>query len=166
MNETTTSAPLDPHWQPIAKDGSVHGATPASRATGDHGDATGQAQQAYDQAVDHARDFATDNPVGSLLAAAGLELVLGLIVRVGRIAYGICQAALISGPAPLPGRSRRCGDKPLHSASSAHPDRNAPRTALRKRRRFSALGANMRVMGRTSDHEVHDGDGDLSIRTC
>jgi hypothetical protein len=80
MSETTNLGAAGPALAAHSKDGSVHGPTQASSATGDPGDAGGQAQQAYGQAVDHVRDFATDNPVGSLLAAAAVGLVLGLIV--------------------------------------------------------------------------------------
>jgi hypothetical protein len=81
MNETTTNlGAAGPALAAHSKDGSVPGPTPASSATGDHGDAQEQAQQAYNQAVDQVKDFAAENPVGSLLAAAGLALVLGLTV--------------------------------------------------------------------------------------
>jgi uncharacterized protein YjbJ (UPF0337 family) len=42
--------------------------------------AAGQAQQAYGQAVDGMRDFATENPIGAILGAAGLGVLLGLIL--------------------------------------------------------------------------------------
>ncbi len=42
--------------------------------------AEGQIQQTYGQVADNVRDFASENPVGSLLAAAGVGLVLGLII--------------------------------------------------------------------------------------
>lgn len=42
--------------------------------------AAGQAQQAYGQAADEIRDFAASNPLGALLAAAGVGLVVGLIL--------------------------------------------------------------------------------------
>jgi hypothetical protein len=81
MNETTTNlGAAGPALAAHSKDGSAPGPTQASSATGDQGDVTEQAQQAYSQTVDQVRDFATENPVGSLLAAAGVELVLGLIV--------------------------------------------------------------------------------------
>lgn len=40
----------------------------------------GAGTAAYGEAVNHARDFASDNPVGLLLTAAGVGLVLGSIM--------------------------------------------------------------------------------------
>jgi hypothetical protein len=73
MSETTNLGAAGPALAAHSKDGSVHGPTPVQATTGTQG----QAQQAYCLAVDPVRDFATDNPVGLLLAAAGIELVLG-----------------------------------------------------------------------------------------
>jgi uncharacterized protein YjbJ (UPF0337 family) len=42
--------------------------------------AAGQAQQTYGQVVGVVRDFAGENPVGALLAAAGLGVMLGMIL--------------------------------------------------------------------------------------
>jgi hypothetical protein len=50
MNETTNLGAAGPALAAHSKDGSVNGPTPASSATGDHGDAKAQAQQAYGQA--------------------------------------------------------------------------------------------------------------------
>lgn len=83
MNETTNLNAAGPALAAHSKDGSAPGPTPASSATGDHGDPKGPAQQAYGQAVDHVRDCDTDNPIGSLLAAASLGFVLGLMVARG-----------------------------------------------------------------------------------
>jgi hypothetical protein len=80
MSENSNLGAAGPAIAAHSKDGSVPGPTPASSATGDQGDAQAEAQQAYDQAVDQGRDFAAENPVGLLLAVAGVGLVLGLIV--------------------------------------------------------------------------------------
>jgi hypothetical protein len=80
MNEHTNVGAAGPALAAHSKDGSAPGPTPASSATGDKTAASGQVQQAYGQAVDHVRDFAAGNPVGSLIGAAGVGLVLGLIV--------------------------------------------------------------------------------------
>jgi uncharacterized protein YjbJ (UPF0337 family) len=50
------------------------------QASGKARQAAGQAQQAYGQVVEGMRDFATENPIGSLLAAAGLGILLGLML--------------------------------------------------------------------------------------
>ena len=42
--------------------------------------AAGQAQRTYGQVVEGVRDFSTENPIGALLGAAGLGLLLGLIL--------------------------------------------------------------------------------------
>jgi uncharacterized protein YjbJ (UPF0337 family) len=42
--------------------------------------AAGQAQQTYGQVVEGIRDLATENPIGALLGAAGLGVLLGLIL--------------------------------------------------------------------------------------
>jgi hypothetical protein len=80
MSENPNLGAAGPALAAPSKDGSVPGPTPASSATGDQGDIQDEAQQAYGQAVDEVRDFAAENPVGLLLAAAGVGLVLGLIV--------------------------------------------------------------------------------------
>jgi hypothetical protein len=84
MDENTKLGGAGPALAAHSKDGSTPGPTPASSATGDkaefHGPSDAQVQQAYGQAVDHLRDFAEDNPIGSLLAAAGVGLVLGMIL--------------------------------------------------------------------------------------
>jgi uncharacterized protein YjbJ (UPF0337 family) len=51
-----------------------------TQARGKARQAEGQIQQTYGQVADNVRDFASENPVGSLLAAAGVGLVLGLII--------------------------------------------------------------------------------------
>jgi hypothetical protein len=80
MSETPNLGAAAPALAAHSKDGSVPGPTPASMASGDQGDAQDEAQQAYVQAVDRVRDFAAENPVGSLLTAASVGLLLGLIV--------------------------------------------------------------------------------------
>lgn len=42
--------------------------------------AAGQARQTYGQVVEDMRDITTDNPIGALLAAAGLGGPLGMIL--------------------------------------------------------------------------------------
>jgi uncharacterized protein YjbJ (UPF0337 family) len=51
-----------------------------AQVSGKAREAAGQAQQTYGQVVEGMRDFATENPIGALLGAAGLGLLLGLIL--------------------------------------------------------------------------------------
>jgi uncharacterized protein YjbJ (UPF0337 family) len=52
----------------------------ATQVRGKINQATGQAQKAYGQAVDEARDFTTENPAVALVATFGLGMALGLLI--------------------------------------------------------------------------------------
>jgi uncharacterized protein YjbJ (UPF0337 family) len=41
---------------------------------------SGRAQQTYGQVVGGVRDFATENPIGAVVGAAGLGVLLGLLL--------------------------------------------------------------------------------------
>ena len=86
MNENEIRTGAGPALAADSKDASAPGPTAASSAVGEskHSErqAEGQMQQAYGQAVDQVRDFATENPIGALSVAAAVGLFFGL--RVGR----------------------------------------------------------------------------------
>jgi uncharacterized protein YjbJ (UPF0337 family) len=42
--------------------------------------AAGQAQRGYGQVAEGMRDFAVENPIGAILGAAGLGILLGLLL--------------------------------------------------------------------------------------
>jgi uncharacterized protein YjbJ (UPF0337 family) len=51
-----------------------------TQVSGEARQAAGQAQQTYGQVIEGMRDFATENPIGALFGAAGLGILLGLIL--------------------------------------------------------------------------------------
>lgn len=50
------------------------------QAQGKYRQARGQAQQSYGQMMDDVRDYATTNPIGAMLAAAGVGMILGMFL--------------------------------------------------------------------------------------
>jgi uncharacterized protein YjbJ (UPF0337 family) len=52
----------------------------STRLRGKANEAAGAAQDMYGQAADGVRDFATEQPMMALLAAAGLGLMLGIVI--------------------------------------------------------------------------------------
>jgi uncharacterized protein YjbJ (UPF0337 family) len=50
------------------------------QVSGKASQAAGQAQQAYGQVVGGMRDFATGNPIGAVVGAAGLGVLIGLLL--------------------------------------------------------------------------------------
>jgi uncharacterized protein YjbJ (UPF0337 family) len=52
----------------------------STQARGKANQAVGTAQNLYGQAVDQVRDFATGQPIGALLVAIGVGVMLGLLL--------------------------------------------------------------------------------------
>jgi uncharacterized protein YjbJ (UPF0337 family) len=52
----------------------------ATQARGQANRAAGAAQNAYGQAVDGVRDFASDQPLVALLSAMGIGIIIGLLL--------------------------------------------------------------------------------------
>jgi uncharacterized protein YjbJ (UPF0337 family) len=52
-----------------------------TQARGKANHAAGQAQNAYGQAIDSLKDFATETPIAAMLSALGVGLVLGWMLR-------------------------------------------------------------------------------------